>query len=190
MSTGAQSKTGGARRVHRFAAAAAAPALWLALAPTVAAALDAPKVSWGKADVSYEQYRADALDCGKNGLATDIDNSDPVNTLRTAAMQLQALDDHWTNINVNRAELPADAYERQQIETAARPKEQFAKIKAMMFVAVRKCMSDHGYARFTLTDAQRAEMNKIGDLNGRRQYLFKLASNREVLEKQKLTVTP
>ena len=160
---------------------------------------DVPVVSWGKSGITFEQYRADALDCGKNGLASDIDNSDPVNTLRRAETQLEAIDTQpWamttvTNnkapnggVDVDTTQAVSRAHDEQAIMEGTRPKEQYARIKQLMFVAVRKCMIDHGYARFALTEAQRAEMRRIKDPVPRRAYLFGLASDANVLDKQKI----
>ena len=56
----------------------------VAVAPTSAHAADAPKFAWGKAGISYDQYRAEAFECAIVGLDTNIDNSEPVERLRTA----------------------------------------------------------------------------------------------------------
>lgn len=165
---------------------------------------DIPTVAWGKANISYDQYRDDALECGKVGLAADIDHSDPVNTLRTASTEMDALYDRTTYLEVSRdggtsrqgsynaanAEIAAREHDRQAIEMAAQPKTQYARIKDLMFVEVRKCMAAHGFSRFTLTEAQRAEMGALKDKASRRQYLYKLSSDPDVLDKQKYIPTP
>ena len=76
-------------QMSRFAAIAAALALTVGSA---SAKLAAPQRAWGKAGVTYEQYRADALECGQQALAVDIDHSLPVNKLRQASKELGAMD--------------------------------------------------------------------------------------------------
>lgn len=163
---------------------------------------DVPMVAWGKANISYDQYRDEALECGKVGLAADIDHSDPVNTLRTAATQLSEVDQRWSMAhgsnaitwpnsgNQIQADAMARAQEEQSIEMGAQPKTQYARIKDLMFVEVRKCMTARGFSRFALTEAQRAEMSALKGKDLRRQYLYKLASNPEVLDKQKFVPKP
>lgn len=165
-----------------------------------AAPLDGTTVAWGKAEVSYQQYRADALDCGHTGLATDIDHSDPVNTLRSASNEIEALDNRPMYVDVFKSgsgtasgggaqvdanEVVERVHDEQAIAQSARPKEQYARIKQLMFVTIRRCMVEHGYTRFTLNDGQRAALHNIRDKAARRDFLYRLASDPVVLTKQK-----
>src|SRR3546814_6124554 len=56
------------------------------------AKVSAPQTIWAKAGVSREQFGAEALECGLQGLALKIDNSEEVKTLARASEQLAALD--------------------------------------------------------------------------------------------------
>src|SRR5690242_6286506 len=48
--------------------------------------------SWGKAGVSFDQYRADAIECGRAGVQLDIANSEPVKVLKRGTSQMEAND--------------------------------------------------------------------------------------------------
>jgi len=154
----------------------------------------APESIWAKAGVTYEQYRGDALECGKKGLARNVANSEEVKTLARASKQLEALDASA------QATVPAAgpmgqpdlsgamsrSADEQRVIAAARPAQQYAGIKEMMFQDVRRCMIDRGYAKIVLTDAQRKDYDGIkGGADARRAYIHKLASDPRVLETQR-----
>jgi hypothetical protein len=155
-----------------------------------------PQTVWAKTGVSYEQYRGDALECGKKGLASNIDNSDEVKTLARASQQLDAADaGAQASMNMaagptGQSNLASGAMDRstqeQAIVAAAQPARQYAGIKEKMFQVVRRCMIDHGYAKIVLTESQRKEYAGIkGDADMRRTYIHKLASDPHVLETQR-----
>ena len=153
----------------------------------------APQAIWAKGGVTYEQYRGDALECGKKGLARNVANSEEVKTLARASKQLEALDASA------QATVPAGpmgqpdlsgamsrSADEQRVIAAARPAQQYAGIKEMMFQVVRRCMIDRGYAKIVLTDAQRRDYDAIkGGADARRAYVHKLASDPHVLETQR-----
>src|SRR3546814_16951450 len=56
------------------------------------ATVSAPQTIWAKAGVSREHFGAEALECGLQGLAAKIDNSEEVKTLARASEQTDALD--------------------------------------------------------------------------------------------------
>lgn len=165
------------------------------LAGSASAKDAAPQVLWAKAGVSYEQYRGDALECGMTGLASNIDNSKEVKTLARASSQLDAVDASAQNgmgqgtDPAGQADLAAAATRRsedeQRIIATARPDQQYAGIKTLMFQAVRRCMVKLGYAKIVLTEDQRKEYDGIKGTDARRIYLHKLASDPHVLETQR-----
>ena len=151
--------------------------------PAWAETVDAPAVSWGQADITYAQYRADALDCANQGFAAKIDQTAPVSTLRNAADRLETLNQR--SVGVDGTQIEQRAKEEQTIKMAADADTQYKRIKQLMFTVVRQCMTAHGYTRFALTAQQRAQMRAIKGDDRRRAYLFKLASDPTVLDKQK-----
>ena len=171
-------------RTLRFAPLAFAA---LAFSAIPAQAADAPRVSWGKAGVGYEQYLDEAYDCAMVGLGSDISDSEPVEALRTASRQMEALDNRMQGIG-NAADPVAagtrHASDVEAIQAAARPERRVEEIKRLVFPAIQQCMIDRGYTRFALTEAQRAEIAAAGGAEQRRLALHKLASDGAVLEAQ------
>lgn len=149
----------------------------------------APRTIWAKAGVSREQFDAEALECGLQGLALKIDNSEEVKRLARASEQLDALDTSARSaLSQNNApDIAArNAAEQQTVIAATRPDEQYARIKEKMFKVVRKCMRDHGYAKIVLTEDQRNEYSEMkGGAQARRTFIHELASNPHVIETQR-----
>jgi hypothetical protein len=161
----------------------------MAFAPTPAQAADAPKVAWGKAGVSYDQYRNEAYECAIVGLDTNIDNSEPVEKLRSATRQLEALDARQ-GVASSTDPMGAGIRHAQDIaavQNSARPEQQFKEVKKILFSAMQQCMAQRGYIRFALTEDQRSEFAKFKDgSQERRVYLHKLATDPAILQQQKL----
>lgn len=174
---------------------------------SVSAKVAAPQAIWAKAEVSAEQFRADALECGMQGLAKNIDNSEEVKTLARASKQLEAIDASaqaalsqdagqmgqadMNSIRVHNAldVATSKANQQQTVIATARPDEQYARIKEMMFKVVRSCMIQNGYTKIILTEDQRNEYSKLkGGADARRAYIHKLASDPHVLETQREAV--
>ena len=151
----------------------------------------APQRAWGKAGVTYEQYRDDALECGKEARAADIDQSAPVETLRRASGELATLDNQmgatsYSNDGMSDG-LKAVVQQRQMVVQTARPDQQYVRIKQLMFETARSCMTKNGYSRFNLTSDQRKAFSKLDGVEARRHYLYDLASDENVLSAQKYT---
>lgn len=160
-----------------------------------AAMAKAPATGWAKAGVSLEQYRADALECGTRGLATNIDDSEPVGVLRKATRELESLDAGFNSSggqasSATGSSAENDAISRAQdidtVKATARPNQQIKRIKEIMIATARTCMAEHGYTRFALTEGQRAGYDKVsGGSPEHIRYLHALASDPAVLESQK-----
>ncbi|MDP9422869.1 MAG: hypothetical protein M3Q19_08560 [Pseudomonadota bacterium] len=160
----------------------------VALGPTTARAADAPKFAWGKAGVSYDQYRDEAYECAMVGLDTNIENTEPVERLRKATRQLEALDNRQ-GVASSTDPMGAGIRHAQDlaaIKESARAEQQVKELKKILFAAMQKCMVQRGYTRFALTEDQRREVAKFK--NGspeRRAFLYKLGSDPAILEQQK-----
>jgi hypothetical protein len=163
-----------------------------ALAAAPARADDAPRFAWGKAGVSYETYRAEAYDCALYGLSIDVAHTAPVEQLRKASRQMEALDAQKGGAGSADpiAEGIRYAQETAAVRAAARPEKQVQAVKEIMFSAMQRCMAAHGYIRFALTEAQRGEMDALHDAQERRVFLHKLASDAAVLEQQRQPLAP
>jgi hypothetical protein len=160
----------------------------IAFAPTPAQAADAPKFAWGQAGVSYDQYRNEAYDCAMFGLDTNIENSEPVERLRSATRQLEALDARQSVAN-SADPVAAGIRHAQDVEAvrnSAHAEQQLKEVKKILFSAMQQCMVQRGYTRFALTEDQRAEIARFKDSSQeRRALLHKLASDPAVVEQQK-----
>lgn len=193
------------------------PLGWKLLACTAALSLPvanaraevaAPHTIWAKADVGYDQYRADAMECAMQGLAANIDNSEAVKTLARASDQLEAIDasaqsaleqdagqfGHPENSTVyvhNGLDVASrKAAEQQAVIASARPDKQYAQIKELMFKTVRLCMTKLGYSKIVLTDDQRKKYIEMkGGADARRAYVHELGTDPHVLETQRETAT-
>ena len=171
------------RSPFRFAALVLAAA---SLSAPAQAADDAPQFAWGKAGVSYEQYRSDGNDCAEYGLNIDISDTEAVAKLRRATQQLEAADSQF---GAAASADPMDAgirhaQEAASIRAAARPEQQLQAIKEIIFAATQQCMAEFGYVLFALTEEQRSAMAQLNKQE-RRTYLHSLASDGAILEQQK-----
>jgi hypothetical protein len=150
------------------------------------AADDAPRLAWGKAGVSYDQYRSDANDCAEYGLNIDVSDTEAVAQLRRATRQLEAADSQFS------AAASADpmdagirhAQESAAIRAAARPEQQVQAVKEFIFAATQRCMAELGYVLFALTEEQRSAMAPLKKQK-RREFLHRLASDGAILEQQR-----
>lgn len=175
----------------------------------VSAKVSAPSTIWAKAGVGREQFSADALECGMQGLAVNFDNTEEVKTLARASEQLEAIDasamaaltdgssqfgrPDLDSVRVqNGLDVAArKAADQQTVIATAQPEQQYARIKEMMFTVVRKCMLKLGYAKIVLTADQRNEYSSMkGGADARRNYIHQLASDPQVLETQRETPAP
>lgn len=164
-------------------------------APVVGARTEA--VSWGKPGITIEQYRRDAVECGRAGYYLDVSKTEAADVFKTATGQLGA----------NEASLPSFAMLAQggppeeriaaavaagdivgrsaHIVDGTRPRERITAVGALMQDTVDGCLRERGYVRFRLTEAQRKQLGcrHLGS-PARHAYLYELATNPAVLEDQ------
>jgi hypothetical protein len=166
-------------------------ALVLAL-PTPALAAPAPPLSWGKPGVSLATYRAEAIGCGMRAYYTDVSGTKAAQTFVEGTRRIDATlgaSSATPLPGVSSAQAAQDAVGNytavQQIVHSVRPEEGFKEIKDLQGSLVAKCLMDHGYHRFHLTEAQREglEKLKVGS-EERHAYLHKLASDPQILRTQ------
>jgi hypothetical protein len=161
-------------------------ALALTAAPAHAAD-DAPRFAWGKAGVGYDQYRSEAYECALDGLSIDVANTEPVERLRRASRQMEALDGRQGGATSADPVAAGVRYAQdvEAVRNSARAEQQVKAVKQLMFSAMQRCMMGRGYTRFALTEAQRADLARLEDgTQERRTALHRLASDPAVLEAQ------
>ncbi len=165
-----------------------------------ALAADPPRTSWGRAGVGLEQYRADAIECGRAGIATDVADMKAVKTLIAASRQLDAvLNQPGTAsapaspsaggmVEIDPATL-ARAQQAAQITESTNPRARFREVRGALQSTTDQCLTAKGYIRFTLTREQREHLEGLKrGTPERHAYLHALASDPEVLKRQRATV--
>ena len=169
----------------------------LASASAAFGAAKAPAFGWGKAGVSYEQYRADALACAQLGFASDVDDTAPVVALRDASQRMESMEKSLPGAAqsaaasasggaVDTSRMVAIAQDIEFVRSSARPAHQIKELKEVIFETIRGCMTAYGYVRFRLLGSQRDAYAKASDdkADEARKYLYSLASDPAVLESQ------
>lgn len=126
--------------------------------------------SWGKPGVSLEQYRADAVACGRQAASLDLSWSNPARALVLASRLID-----------NAADIQA-AGDALRI---ASPERNVAKAGDLIHSALDHCLVEHGYRQFRLTGEQRHRLAKLptGSIE-RHTYLHSLASDPVILASQ------
>ena len=125
--------------------------------------------SWGKADVSLEQYWIDSAECAHLAAETDLEGSDPARALVIASRMIDT--NGTTGI--------------QGALRIAAPEIQWQRAATILQRNLDACLIERGYVKFELTDGQyrTLKMYEVGTFE-RRAYLHSLASDPDVLEAQ------
>jgi hypothetical protein len=166
--------------------------LLLALTAAPAAAKHQPVDSWGRPGVDFDTYRNDALECGLIGYYADVSQTKQAQDFVTATRKMESLD----NVNFVPASASVDeavarsveqAARYEQVRTSIRPEQEMRELKQGMLQLVAVCLKQRGYVRFRLTEDQRKALNKLKKgSDERKHYLFRLASDPDVLSAQTL----
>ncbi len=168
-----------------------------------------PQTSWGKAGISFEAYRADALACGREGANLDVSKTEGARVLVNASRQLDTLTetgapdsgnqqsdsfpsagaaaDSTLDVSFNPAVARALelSHRMATVTQAARADEQVRQVGQVMRVAIEQCLVGRGYRKFRLTSDQMRHLDTLRrGTDARRAYLFSLASDPEVLRDQ------
>ncbi len=155
-----------------------------------ASAAEAPRSSWGRAGVGFDRYRADAIECGRAGLGTDIADLDAVKTLATASRQIDTLlQNQQSAVTPDGTLDPVAMNTAQQVARTvegADPRARYKEVRAVLMSTVERCLTDRGYVRFDLTPDQRRQLRglKAGSPE-RHAFLHALASDPDILAQQR-----
>lgn len=152
----------------------------LLIGATSAAAAPAPQESWGKAGVTYDQYRLDAVECSSEGYNLDISQTEDAKAFVRASRQLE------TEIGSG-----LDPYTYQSIVKNARPGMRYRSIKNLQQSTVDHCLANRGYRKFRLNAQQRDGLQKlkVGSLE-RHMYLYRLGTDSNVVGTQAVSSAP
>jgi hypothetical protein len=184
-------------------ASLAVVAVVLAITP---AAAKAPQTSWGKLGVSFEQYRADAVACGRKGYYRDVSHSQAARIFRAASQQIDTIVDtgpapvdKWQTEQIDPSQGAASLsrYEEapvhfvdvgnriSQVVAGTRPEVRMAEVGQLLQSTVDRCLAARGYQRFQLTPDQQKQLGKLRPGTAQRQaYLYGLATDARILEGQ------
>ena len=168
-------------------------ALLLAAALAVpGAAAPKPQESWGKADVSFETYRTDAVECGRLAYYADVSNTEQAKLFVSASRRLEAADDHGMGVPSATSEMELQrmvglAARSEQIRAGIRPEKRMKELHVALVDVVETCLEQRGYSRFTLTEEQRDALGKLKKGSPERhRFMHSLASDADVLRAQKV----
>lgn len=165
-----------------------------------ALAASAPEESWGKAGISFDQYRSDAVECGREGYYLDISETADAKEFVKASRQLDTINGltptGTTNVGPNGQvtsnevdQMARFAATQQHVIDNVRPDQRFRSIKQTLQTTTDNCLLKRGYSKFYLTDEQRHRLRKLkAGSDERHNYLYRLASNPAVLDRQKIDI--
>ena len=170
----------------------------LALGAVPAAASSA--ISWGKAGVSFEAYRADALLCLREAAATDLSGTTPARALVLASRQIETgqSNDYTPMINGAGGTSPVagrpsfdpsseTALRVARTRDAAQVDRHIGEARDILAARLETCLAGRGYHRFRLTREQRRRLDRLPERAPERQaYLHSLASDPQILAAQGL----
>lgn len=161
--------------------------LSLAVAPPAIAA-PAPETSWGKAGVSLTDYRHDATRCLNLVEHMDLTGTQPAEALIRGTRRIDTI---YAQAG-GQIDASYDAGLGQQVMNVVeftRPQHRINQVRALMRVAMDACLTELGYSRFRLTEAQREQLSHLRyGRPERHAFMHRLASDPEVLRTQAVPV--
>lgn len=150
---------------------------------SAAQAAPATQLSWGKPGISLDEYRRDAVKCGRAGYYADVSHTEAAQVFKRATSEL-------SNNEQNMFGQSPQAL-MQMITTSAhivegtRPDLRYKQVKAYLEDAMNTCLRALGYRQFRLTPAQQHQLRKLHlGSPERHAYLYSLASDPAVLQDQ------
>ncbi|OYW97956.1 MAG: hypothetical protein B7Z12_20690 [Caulobacter vibrioides] len=137
--------------------------------------------SWGKAGISFLQYRTDAVEC-----AYLVETKAPVSIPQvdlTFAIDMPTPGGAPVSPETATADLSAVVDYAAQYQM--RMNKHWRRVSQQLEPAMATCLKARGYQRFRLTGAQTAELKRLpAGTRGRQVYLWRVAVDRDVLATQ------
>jgi hypothetical protein len=158
-------------------------------------------VSWGKAGVSLEDYRADAQACAREAVNLDVADTAAAKALVAASRAIDtAYSGAWMYAPAAGVSFPGTinggaggvwgggvGHDVEQVMHTYRVDAQFADIADRQYRTLDTCLTARGYHQFHLTADQEAQLRHLRrGSDARRAYLHSLGSDPEVLNRQAL----
>lgn len=133
-----------------------------------------PAESWGKPDISFSDYRRDAITCATVGYFRDVSQDEPAKTFirgfqtydNTLNMPAWGGYSAWLPLGITRDSV-----------LTMQPDRQLKDIQALQVGDVEQCLTQRGYTKFTLSDAQERTLKRYPKgSEARQQFLYRLAT--------------
>ncbi len=130
--------------------------------------------SWGKPDISFSDYRRDAITCATVGYFRDVSQDEPAKTFirgfqtydNTLNMPAWGGYSAWLPLRITRDSV-----------LTMQPDRQLKEIQALQVGDVERCLTDKGYRRVTLTRAEEKTLARYPrGSEARHRYLHALAA--------------
>ena len=152
-------------------------------------------VSWGKPNVAFASYNADAQQCAQRAFGVTVgmkpQTSEALGVLQ--GMSLYSFITSWNYAQHGGPMAAADAVRPDHVPFRSTDYEGMFKHAAWVDVVeqlqqvVDTCLTERGYHKFRLTDAQRDMLRRLkGGTAEREHYLHSLGSNPQVLAAQRI----
>ncbi|MBW8911636.1 MAG: hypothetical protein JF564_07070 [Sphingomonas sp.] len=146
--------------------------------PTIAVAAPSPPLSWGRPGVSLATYRAESIGCAMRAYYTDVSDTNAAKNLVQGSRLIDTF-----------AGAPGDALENARmigtIVHGVHVEQGLKEVKAFQNGLLAKCLMEHGYHRFHLSEDQRRQLEKLkAGSDARHAYLHRLASDPAILSAQ------
>lgn len=146
------------------------------LAAPVGAVGKKAEESWGKAGISFEQYRADALECANRayGVEPEVKPYGPVafDTIPVPAA-------NWLSLEPGRVPVYTTTYAEGYRHAM------WMDVVEQLQATVDRCLAARGYSKFRLTAAQMARLRRLPRGSAERQaFLYSLGSDARVVASQ------
>jgi hypothetical protein len=157
---------------------------------TTAAAAPAPETSWGRPGVSLQDYRLDATRCLNIVEHLDLRGTEPANALVLGTRRIDTIYARTGGEFGVGSQAPAGGAvqpgsEVMNVVEFTRPQHRINQIRDLMRFAMDTCLTELGYTRFRLTEAQQERLRHLRyGQPERHAYLHSLASDPEVLRTQ------
>jgi hypothetical protein len=186
---------------------ACAAACMLLAAPAWSA--PTPQESWGKAGVSFADYRSEAITCARQGAGLDVSHTDAAAVLIDASRKIDTITETGVPDSGNQQSdiFPSSgaaagstldvaynpgmarslelSHRYGEVLAGARPEKQIHDVGVLMRGTVADCLTRMGYHRFRLTGEQQRHLAHLRRGSDARQlYLYSLASDPQVLREQ------
>jgi hypothetical protein len=156
--------------------------LSLVALPAPALAAKAVSVAWGKTGVSFDQYRRDAVDCGRAGYYLDVSGTDAARAFKWGSRQLEASENRV-------ADILTTAITSARIVEVTQPEKRMKDVGALLQATVNGCLVERGYTPFRLTKAQQSRLRRLHMGSPERHaYLYGLGTDENVLRSQAIPV--